>query len=64
MYHTTLKFKNIEELIEFTLAINISRCQIDQEMSEIVCTMNERDLELAKSGFGASILSMHKLQTV
>ena len=63
MYQTTLKFSNIQELIEFTLVIDIHRCQIDKEAFEIVCTMNEMELELAKSGFGAYIVSMHKLQS-
>jgi hypothetical protein len=62
MYRTKLKFANIEELIEFTLVIDIARCAIDKEAIEIACTMKEMDVELAKSGFGAYIVSMHKLQ--
>lgn len=62
MYRTKLKFLNIAELIEFTLVIDVARCEIDKEAFEVVCTLNEMELELAKSGFGAYIVSMHKLQ--
>ncbi len=64
MYRTKLKFSNIEELIEFTLVIDIARCEINKEAFEISCTLDEMELELAKSGFGAYIVSMHKLQAV
>ena len=61
MYRTKLKFSNIEELVEFTLVGDIAKCEIDKEAFEISCTMNEMELELAKSAFGAYIVSMHKL---
>ena len=61
MYRTILRFSNIEELIEFTLTIDACRCEIKKETFEISCTLNEIEIELAKSGFGASIVSMQKL---
>lgn len=61
MYRTILRFPNIEELVEFTLAIDTCRCEIKQESFEISCTLNEIEIELAKSGFGAYIVTMHKV---
>ena len=49
----TLKFLSIKQLIDFTLTIDLTHCEVVRSTFLIVCQLTEAEIELAKNGYQA-----------
>jgi hypothetical protein len=47
----------LKALIDFTLLIELTNCKIDETNYILTCELNESQIELAKEGFNATIIT-------
>ena len=57
MNNVTLQFESLKALIDFTLLIEITNCNIDETNYRVTGALNESQIELAMEGFNATIIS-------
>ena len=48
-----LVFPDLKSLIDFTLEIEITKCEIIKSQFKLICELQESKIELAMNGFGA-----------
>ena len=51
-----LEFRSIVALVDFTLAIDMTKCEIDRIHLTLACRLTDAELELALNGFGATVI--------
>ena len=49
----TLRFPTLKQLIDYTLTIDITNCEVVRSYFLLICELTEADIELAKNGYGA-----------
>lgn len=57
MKKVTLQFESMKALIDFTLLIELTNCNIEEDNYKLTCELNESQIELAMEGFNATIIS-------
>lgn len=57
MKEVLLEFPTLLALVDFTLAIDLTQCEIDRLHLTIACRLTDAELELALNGFGARLLT-------
>lgn len=56
MKEVSLRFTTLLALADFTLATDITKCEIDRAQLTIACRLSDAELELAINGYGAMVL--------
>ena len=56
MKEVTIQFSSILELIDFTLIIDANKFEVNKSKLLLTCELSEREIELARNGFHATIL--------
>ncbi|HEY0060336.1 MAG TPA: hypothetical protein VGB56_14460 [Flavisolibacter sp.] len=56
MKEVLLKFSTLLSLVDFTLATDMTKCEIDRVQLTISCRLSDAELELAVNGYGATIV--------
>ncbi len=51
-----LQFSSLEELINFSLIIDIRKCKVNKLELILICVLTESEIELAQNGFQAKVL--------
>lgn len=56
MKKAILAFPDIISLVDYTLFVNATVCEVIRTNLILICILSEADIELAKSGFNATVL--------
>ncbi len=57
MKQVLLKFPTLLALADFTLATDITKCEIDRTQLTISAPLSDAELELAVNGYGATVVA-------
>ena len=49
----SLQFPSLKQLIDYTLTVDVTKCEIIRSTFTLICELTDADIELAKHGFGA-----------
>ena len=57
MEKVSLQFPTLPELLNFTLFADVMHCQIIKETFVLNCRLSEAQIELARAGFHATVIT-------
>ena len=57
MKEVLLEFPTLLALVDFTLATDMTKCEIDRTHFTMLCRLSDAELELALNGFGAKVVT-------
>jgi len=58
MKEISLKFPSILTLVDFILAIDVIKYQLDKAELLLTCKFSEKEIELATNGFNAHVIHL------
>ena len=58
MKETSLKFPSILALVDFILAVDVVKYQLDKAELLLISKLSEKEVELATNGFKASVIHL------
>ena len=58
MKEISLKFPSILTLVDFILAIDVIKYQLDKAELLLTCKLSEKEIELATNGFNAHVIHL------
>ena len=54
--NVVLQFPNLRGLIDYTLLIDLTNCEVIRSQFVLICELTEADIELALNGYRATIV--------
>lgn len=56
MKKVILAFPDLLKLVDYTLVVDVTQCEINRTGFTLICELSEADIELAKMGYEAYVL--------